>query len=125
MRKRTCVSRRIRLACTSPGRHLTLGGQTKSRTMTEAEKKMWERERERGYSRYLLRSLLRAGIPFAIMATLVHFAFSILRHHPQLPLWEQVVRFGFYALAFGWLHGANDWSRNEIHYKQPTLPPED
>jgi hypothetical protein len=94
--------------------------------MTAFEKKWWYEERARGYNKYLLRCLLKAGLPFGIMMTLMEMAVPFFTHHYlHLSFCDHLARFGFYVLAFGWFSGACNWRSNEIDYKRPTEDDQD
>jgi hypothetical protein len=85
--------------------------------MTKSEKQWWEEERAKGYDSYLLRrGLLRAGLPVGILVTL----YSIFTHHPIAPVWELLVKFGFYVVGVGALMGVLSWQSHERDYKKPT-----
>jgi peptidoglycan/LPS O-acetylase OafA/YrhL len=88
--------------------------------MTKSEKQSWEQERAQGYSRYLLRSLLRAGLPFGVLMTLAHILWPYFRHQPVSPFWQLLVEFGFYVVFFGAWMGVWSWQSKERDYKKPT-----
>lgn len=88
--------------------------------MTKYEKKWWENERAKGYDRFLLRSFLRAGLPFGTLMTLGHILLPKFSHQPIGPIWTLLVDFGFYIVAFGGLMGVWTWQNNERDYKKPT-----
>jgi hypothetical protein len=88
--------------------------------MTKFEKEWWEEQRAKGYDRFLLRAILRAGLPFGILMTLAAILIPIFSHHAIPSVLELVAKFGFYVLAFGAFMGAATWRRNERDYKKPT-----
>ena len=88
--------------------------------MTASEKQSWERERAKGYDRFLLRSLLRAGLPFGVLVTIIKCLFAIFSGHPISPVSRIMVEFGFYVLGFGGLMGVGTWQRSERDYKKPA-----
>jgi hypothetical protein len=88
--------------------------------MTKSEKQSWEQERAQGYSHFLLRSLLRAGLPFGILMTLAHILWPIFRHQPISPVWQLLAEFGFYVVFFGAAMGVWMWRSKERNFQQPT-----
>ena len=88
--------------------------------MTTSEKKSWEQERVKGYDRFLLRSLLRAGLPFGVLMILCKLLFAIFSHHQISPVSRLLVEFGFYVVASGGLMGIQTWQRNEKDCKKPA-----
>ncbi len=54
--------------------------------MTKYDKQVWEQERAHGYSRFLLRSLIRAGLPFGILMTVAHILWPYFKHQPISPV---------------------------------------
>lgn len=88
--------------------------------MTKSEKQSWEQERAQGYSHFLLRRLLRAGLPFGILMTLVHVLWPIFRHQTVSPAWQLLAQFGFYVVFFGAGMGVWMWRSKETNYQEPT-----
>jgi hypothetical protein len=88
--------------------------------MTKCEKQWWEKERAKGRDRYLLRAVLRAGLPFGILMLVGKILISALSHQPLSPAWRLFVEFGFYVLGFGGLMGVWTWQDKERDYKKPT-----
>jgi hypothetical protein len=91
--------------------------------MTKSEKQWWEQERAKGYDRFLLRAVLRAGLPFAILMTVGAVLIPVFTHHPIPSVWDLAARLGFYTIAFGAGMGAMTWRRRELDYRKP--PEED
>jgi hypothetical protein len=88
--------------------------------MTKFEKQWWEQERAKGYDRFLLRSLLRAGLPFGILMTLAHVLWPVFSHQPIPQIYKLLVEFGFYVVGFGAFMGVVTWRGNERNYNKPT-----
>jgi hypothetical protein len=89
--------------------------------MTKSEKQSWEQERAKGRERFILRrGLLRAGLPFGIFMTLWIVLFPVFINDPIPPIWEILVKFGFYTLGFGLFLGEVTWRGNERDYNKPT-----
>ena len=88
--------------------------------MTKSEKQSWEQERAKGYDHFLLHSIRRAGLPFGILMTLAKILVPLFTHHPVETVWELLVGFGFYVLAFGAMMGATTWRSKERDYQKPT-----
>ena len=88
--------------------------------MTKSEKERWEQERGRGYNRYLIRSIVRFGLLFAVLMMLWEIGWPVLKHRPAEPVWELAVKFMFYALFFGVWMGVFTWRARERDYGKPT-----
>ena len=86
--------------------------------MTKLDRERWEQIRAKGYNRFLLRSIIRLGLPFAILMTL--FQALVPVHRGVEPVWKLVAEFGLFALAFGAWMGAKTWRGRETDYNQPT-----
>lgn len=90
--------------------------------MTKSDKQSWEQERAKGYTHFLLHSLLRNGLLFGIVMTLGHILLPMMfRHQPMYSsAWQLLVMFGFYVLSFGAGFGAWMWRIKESDYQKQT-----
>jgi len=88
--------------------------------MTKLDKERWEQIRAKGYERFLLRTVIRAGLPFAILMTLSRALWPVVRHRPVEPVWQLAVEFEFYGLFFGVWMGTFTWRCRQRDYNRPT-----
>jgi hypothetical protein len=86
--------------------------------MTQEELQRWERTRSEGHERFILRQLLREGVPFGLAVLLCMVVFDIFAHHPIEPVWQLLVDFGFLALVFGYGMGEFRWRRFEREFQK-------
>jgi hypothetical protein len=84
--------------------------------MTDREKRQWEKERAKGFGRYLLqRGLLLYGLGFGILMTLM----QIVSHETATPE-KRLINFLIYVVGFGGLMGVITWRLNENDYQKPS-----
>jgi hypothetical protein len=89
--------------------------------MTQAEKQSWEQERAKGEGHFVLHeSLIRRGLPFAILMTLGTILVHAFSHHPIYPIDQILAKFALYAVGFGGVMGLMNWRRLERDYQEPT-----
>jgi hypothetical protein len=88
--------------------------------MTQSDKEQWEKERAKGYNRFLLRSITRVGLPFAALTTVLQLAVNLYGHRAIDPLWELAAKFGVFALGFGAWMGVLTWRGKQHDYNKPT-----
>ena len=89
--------------------------------MTQTQKQWWEQERAKGEARYVLRvGLLRMGLPFAAIMTVVPLLNNVFTIEPIEPLWKLGVKFAFFVVGFGGMMGAMLWRDRERDYQKPT-----
>src|SRR5262249_40771925 len=85
--------------------------------MTKLDKEHWEGIRAKGYNRFLLRIVVRTGLPFAIIMTP---ATVLIMHQRLEPIWGLAAQFALYALAFGAWTGASNWRNRESDCNRST-----
>ena len=94
--------------------------------MTESEKQNWESIRSQGHTRYILRSLVSRGVPFAVFVVLGPLVYDAAFHKLYLPRclpWpvaDIILDFALSALLWGYLVGEGRWRKNESDYKQSS-----
>jgi len=88
--------------------------------MTKSEKQSWEQERAKGYSHFLLRSVLRAALSFGILVTVADILWPRFRHQPISPAWLLLVEFGFCVVCYVAWRGVWIWRRKESDYQKPA-----
>ena len=93
--------------------------------MTESARQLWEQERKHGRDRFILRGMVRRGIRFAIIFSIVYFGLELLTNHAlsvRLGLWNCVVSIVFLTVGVGWCEGASIWYRREKEYLEGRNP---
>jgi hypothetical protein len=91
--------------------------------MTESEQRAWEQERSQGRDKFILRGLVRRGIPYAFGFAISNFAYDrFYRHSPSAwpDVWNCVATFLVMTLIGGWCDGARIWYRTERDYRQKS-----
>lgn len=88
--------------------------------MTKSEKQLWERERAKGYSHFLLRSLLKTCLSFGILVPIAGIWWPMFRHQPIAPTWQLLADFGFCVVVFVAWRGVWMWRSKESDYQKPT-----
>ena len=88
--------------------------------MTKIEKQSWEQERAKGYSHFLLRSLLKTCLSFGVLVPIVGILWPRFRHQPVSPAWQLLAEFGFCVVAYVAWRGVWRWRRQESDYQKPT-----
>ena len=92
--------------------------------MRPTEKQVWESVRARGHTDYILRSLIRHGIPFGALMTFGPPLYHAAVHTPYTPhtfpwpLVNIVFDFLFRSAVFGYLMGEWVWRKHERDYGQ-------
>jgi len=91
--------------------------------MTPTEKQSWSLIRSRGHTRFIVHTLLREGVPFALVVVGGLVAYDLLTHgHYEghiLP-WPAIdLAFNFLTLAlvFGYGMGETRWRKNERNFR--------
>ena len=91
--------------------------------MTPTEKHSWEIIRSRGHTHFIVRTLLREGITFALAVVGGLFAYDLLAHgHYEghilpWPAIDLAFNFIILALVFGYGMGETRWRENEKNYR--------
>ncbi len=93
-----------------------------TRVMTEDGKQNWESVRLQGHTRYILRSFLSWGVPFAVFVVLGPLLYDAVFHklyQPHILPWpvaDIVFDFALSVLIFGYLMGEDRWRKHERDY---------
>ena len=86
--------------------------------MTNREKQQWEKERAKGFGRYLLqRGLLLYGLGFGILLTLMRV---FLFHESVTPIGDFLIRFLVCVVGFGAGMAGLTWWLYEKDYHKPS-----
>jgi hypothetical protein len=89
--------------------------------MTQSEKQAWEKVREKGRDRFILRDgLLRHGVRFGVLFGLfqcIRFAFF---HPAPEPVLSVIAGWAFATVAYGAMMGVCRWQTLERDYQKPT-----
>jgi hypothetical protein len=88
--------------------------------MTKSGKQSWEQERAKGYSHFLLRSLLKTCLSFGILVPIAGILWPMFRHQPIAPAWQLLAEFGFCVVVYFTWRGVWRWRRQESDYQKPT-----
>lgn len=89
--------------------------------MTQTQKRWWKQERAKGEASFVLRrGLLRIGLPYASVMTIVSLLYDAFSHRSVEFTWKLAIMFVFYAVAFGGCMGASVWRDRERDYQKPT-----
>ena len=89
--------------------------------MIESERQSWERERAQGRDRFILRGMVRRGIRFALIFSIVYFGLELLTGHAlsvRLGLWNCLIAIVLLTVGVGWCEGASIWYKREREYSQ-------
>jgi hypothetical protein len=76
----------------------------------------WERIRERGRDRFLLRSIGRAAWICAVALGLVHLALALFGKRPMLPPWDLIAEWAALSVLSGAIFGRSQWEQSEAEY---------
>lgn len=85
--------------------------------MTKAQKDSWELERARGRGRFVLKSVLKLGLPFGVWMMVIK---ALLLDGSSASIWEMLAEGGFYIVGFGALMGWINWETTEKEFLDPT-----
>ncbi len=94
--------------------------------MTPSEKQVWDSVRARGHARFVLRSLVRWGVPFGVVVTFGPLLYDAAMHTSYTPRvfpWpalDIVFGFVFCSALFGYLTGEGAWRKHERDYGQSS-----
>jgi hypothetical protein len=85
--------------------------------MNEAQKHSWERVRERGRDRFLLRSIGRACWIGGILFAIKDLGFVLFAKGPIKP-WDWLIEWAFMSVGLGAAFGFADWEEKEKDYRE-------
>lgn len=83
---------------------------------SSSEAQAWKQERAKARNRFILRAMLRRGLPFAATFTIGYFLIACFRDGMASALSELgflLPQFGILVLGVGWFEGARVWDRRE------------
>jgi hypothetical protein len=87
--------------------------------MKAFDKQTWSQIRAKGRAHFVVRQIVRRGIPMGIFVTLGVFILHIFTHSVTPALGNLAAIFICFGLAFGYIGGEREWQRCERAYNLP------